>query len=159
MEETKSLKCHWCENPEPLEVFGPSKWCKICFRYSHNQTPEGLDSHACVMETILIGKDPESIHSVLYKCTNPVRANFSPEYLSTQNRCNKRFTLTKTEYDSGQTKEVMALEVHSWSWYHKTREEWSKKIPKEARSLLSPEEIRNHPKYVDFLKFQETTKV
>ena len=171
------MMCYWCENPEPLEVYGPSNWCKICFRYS-KYVPEQVASvpeyitqqghydplgylklHACVMETTFIGKDPESIHSVLYKCINPVRANLSSEWLSSLNRCNKRFTLSKADWDTGQEKKDLALLLHSWEWHNKFREEWKEKEAKKQASRLTQEEMKNHPKYAEFLKLQENTKV
>ena len=83
----------------------------------------------------------------------------SSEWLSSQNRCNKRFTLTKAEFDAGQTKKALALECHSWVWHNKVKEEWTIREAKKQESLLSQEDIRNHPKYADFLKLQENTKV
>ena len=160
MEETESLVCYWCTNPEPLRDYGPDKWCRVCRRYSTRHTEsKHLNYHGCVMETTLIGKDPESIHSVLYKCINPVRAHLSEDYLFSKTKCNKRFTLTKAEFDSDEKKGLMALEWHSWTWHNKLREEWSAQEVKRQESLLSPEDIRNHPKYAEFLKFQENPKV
>ena len=160
MEETKPLMCHWCNNPEDHNNYGPDKWCTVCGRYSINHSQsKHLELHGCVMETVFIGKTPDSIDSVLYKCINPVRAHLSSEWLSSQNRCNKRFTLTKAEFDAGQTKKALALECHSWVWHNKVKEEWTIREAKKQESLLSQEDIRNHPKYADFLKLQENTKV
>jgi len=160
MEKTEPLMCHWCNNPEDLNNHGPDKWCIVCSRYSiDHSTSKHLELHGCVMETVFIGKTPDSIDSVLYKCINPVRAHLSSEYLASQNKCNKRFTLTKAEFDAGQTKGEMALEWHSWAWHNKFKEEWDAKEAKRQESLLSQEDIKNHPKYAEFLKLQENPKV
>ena len=160
MEETKPLVCNWCFNQEPLTTYGPDNWCTVCSRYSINHSQsKHLEFHGCVMETTFIGKDAESIHSVLYKCINPVRAHLSAEYLATQNRCNKRFTLSKADWDADQIKKTLALELHSWEWHNRFREEWAVRDTKKQENLLSQEDIKNHPKYAEFLKLQEKSKV
>ena len=171
------MMCQWCDNPEDLLVECYDNYCLRCCRYSR-PVPESnlpppeylsqqnrfnplgyLEIHACVPKYTFIGET-----SVVVTCINPIRAYKSPEYSFSQEKCLKRFDMSRADYEDGEEKRELAKKVHSYQWLEECRTQWveveaTRKAKEPARKPMTEEEMENHPNYGKFLKLLEKGKV
>lgn len=161
------MLCQWCENPKDLSEDTYDSYCLVCSRYSREgpettmakdnpyTTQQGswnplgyLNHHACVWKYV----DHDTIFSLF--CINPVRANMSPKWNG--RKCTNSSMISKEDFLKDQEKSKLSARLHSYEFLEEAQTYW-KSIKPEKR-LMTQEEIRNHPKYEDFLKFKGITK-
>ena len=159
MEETYDNYCLRCSrySKEILETYAPS----LDFQSQQDPfNPLGYrDFHACVSKYTFVGES-----SVIVSCINPVRADKSSDYSYTQDRCLKKFDISREDYEDGQEKGRLAQKVHSYQFLEESRAYWAgieavKKAKEPTRKPVTEEEMVNHPNYGKFLELLEKGKV
>ena len=168
--------CVWCDNPKDLLTECYDNYCLRCHRYS-KEVPETytsppdfvsqqdrwnplgyLELHACVSKYTEVGT------AVVISCINPVRAEKSSDYSYTENRCLKKFSISKEDFEDGEEKRKLTQRVHSYEWLEECRIQWAemdarREAKKPARKPITEEEMVNHPNYGRFLELLEKGKV